>query len=633
MAVITMRQMLEAGVHFGHQTRRWNPKMKRFIFGERNGIYIIDLEQTLGRVERAYGFVRDLVAGGGVILFVGTKKQAQDPVRSYAEKCGMPYVNERWLGGMLTNFDTISKRVGKMLEYERMRDSGEFEAMPKKEALLLTREMEKLQRNLGGLRGLTKRPDAIFVLDTKKEHIAVTEANKLGIPVVAVVDTNVDPELVQYPIPGNDDAIRANSLLARVIADAVEEGRFIAAKRDPGSAPVVAHRPRRRPRSPPSRPRPATQAARGPGRARALASPPPAPPTPAAEPAEAAGRRSSSAEPDAEPPRPPPPRPPSPSADAAAEAAADAADAAEPPSPTRRPTSRHRPTPTAADVAGRHARRRGHRDDRGELNDMSFTAKDVQALRQATGAGMMDAKKALEANDGDIEAAKQWLREQGLAASAKRDDRENTQGVVALVVDGQVGAIVELKCETDFVAGSEHFKLEAQELAQLVAAKGADAVADRQDRLDDLKITLKEKIELGRVVRLEAARRRRSSTATCTSRAAAASTACSSCSPAATPAARPRRRRAHRLRPAEVPHPRRRPRRRRRRRAGDARDDHPQRGQARAGARRRSSRVACRASSRTSPCSTSPTPRTTSSRSPSSSATPRSSSFAQVEIG
>jgi small subunit ribosomal protein S2 len=239
MAVITMRQMLEAGVHFGHQTRRWNPKMKRFIFGERNGIYIIDLEQTLGRVERAYEFVRDLVAGGGVILFVGTKKQAQDPVRSYAEKCGMPYVNERWLGGMLTNFDTISKRVSKMLEYERMRDSGEFEAMPKKEALQHIREMEKLQRNLGGIRGLTRRPDAIFVLDTKKEHIAVTEANKLGIPVVAVVDTNVDPELVQYPIPGNDDAIRANSLLARVIADAVEEGRFISAKREPGPAPAA----------------------------------------------------------------------------------------------------------------------------------------------------------------------------------------------------------------------------------------------------------------------------------------------------------------------------------------------------------------------------------------------------------
>jgi small subunit ribosomal protein S2 len=231
MAVISMREMLEAGVHFGHQTRRWNPKMRRFIFGERNGIYIIDLEQTLSRVETAYGFVRELVANGGTVLFVGTKKQAQDPVQSFAEKVGMPYVNERWLGGMLTNFETISKRVGKMLEYERMKASGEFDAMIKKEALLLDRELAKLQRNLGGLRDMKQLPDAVFVIDTKKEHIAVTEANKLGIPVVAVVDTNVDPDVIQYPIPGNDDAIRANMLLAQVIAAAVEEGRYIASRR------------------------------------------------------------------------------------------------------------------------------------------------------------------------------------------------------------------------------------------------------------------------------------------------------------------------------------------------------------------------------------------------------------------
>jgi small subunit ribosomal protein S2 len=231
MAVISMRQMLEAGVHFGHQTRRWNPKMRRFIFGERNGIYIIDLEQTLSRVETAYGFVRELVANGGTVLFVGTKKQAQDPIQSYAEKVGMPYVNERWLGGMLTNFETISKRVGKMLEYERMKASGEFDAMIKKEALLLDRELGKLQRNLGGLRDMKQLPDAVFVIDTKKEHIAVTEANKLGIPVVAIVDTNVDPDVIQYPIPGNDDAIRANMLLAQVIAAAVEEGRYIASRR------------------------------------------------------------------------------------------------------------------------------------------------------------------------------------------------------------------------------------------------------------------------------------------------------------------------------------------------------------------------------------------------------------------
>ncbi|MGB3734739.1 MAG: 30S ribosomal protein S2 [Ilumatobacter sp.] len=243
MAVISMRQMLEAGAHFGHQTRKWNPKMKRFIFGERNGIYVIDLQQTLPRVETAYGFVRDLVAGGGNILFVGTKKQAQDPIKSYADKCGMPYVNERWLGGMLTNFETISKRVGKMLEYERMVASGETEVMIKKEALLLNRELTKLQKNLGGLRDMKKAPDAVFVLDTLKEHIAVTEARKLGIPVVAVVDTNVNPEVVDYPIPGNDDAIRSNSLFARVIADAVAEGRFIAQKRNPAPEPVVEKTP------------------------------------------------------------------------------------------------------------------------------------------------------------------------------------------------------------------------------------------------------------------------------------------------------------------------------------------------------------------------------------------------------
>jgi small subunit ribosomal protein S2 len=236
VAVVTMKQLLEAGVHFGHQTRRWNPKMKRFIFGERNGIYIIDLEQTLARIATAYSFVRDTTAKGGSVLFVGTKKQAQDPIQQYAEKCGMPYINERWLGGMLTNFQTMSKRVGKMLEYERMRASGEFDAMPKKEALLLGRELDKLQRYLGGIRNMDRLPQAVFVLDTKKEHIAVTEANKLGIPVVAVVDTNCDPDVIDYVIPGNDDAIRSGTLLCRVVADAVIEGRHIASLREPAPA-------------------------------------------------------------------------------------------------------------------------------------------------------------------------------------------------------------------------------------------------------------------------------------------------------------------------------------------------------------------------------------------------------------
>jgi small subunit ribosomal protein S2 len=264
MAVVTMKQLLGAGVHFGHQTRRWNPKMRRFILGERNGIYLIDLRQTMAGIEDAYGFVRDLVAGGGTILFVGTKKQTQGPVATYAEACGMPYVNERWLGGMLTNFETVSARVSRMKEFEAMQKAGDFEAMPKKEGLRHTRELEKLQRNLGGIRALEKLPDAIFVIDTKKEHIAVTEANKLGLPVVAVVDTNCDPDVITYVIPGNDDAIRSGTLLCRVVADAVVEGRFIADQR-PSAPPAGSPAPA----TPP--PGPATSAAASPPGADAAA--------------------------------------------------------------------------------------------------------------------------------------------------------------------------------------------------------------------------------------------------------------------------------------------------------------------------------------------------------------------------
>ena len=227
-AVVTMSDLLKAGVHFGHQTRRWNPKMKRYLWGERNGIYIIDLQQTIGLLDDAYCYVRDTVATGGSILFVGTKKQAQDPIETYARTCGMPYVNQRWLGGMLTNFRTIRGRVEKMLEYERMQRAGDFENMPKKEALLLSRELTKLQRNLHGLRNMEKLPQAVFILDTPKEHIAVAEANRLKLPVVAVADSNSDPDLIDYVIPGNDDAIRSTDLLCRVISDAVREGRYIA---------------------------------------------------------------------------------------------------------------------------------------------------------------------------------------------------------------------------------------------------------------------------------------------------------------------------------------------------------------------------------------------------------------------
>jgi len=225
MPVVTMRQLLEAGVHFGHQTRRWNPKMKRFIFTERNGIYILDLQQTMHGIERAYTFVRDLVAGGGTILFVATKRQVQEAVEEQAQRAGMPYVNFRWLGGMLTNFRTIHDRIKRMRELEDMMETGSIEAFPKKEQLRLKAEYEKLGRNLSGLKNLDKAPDAVFILDTKKEEIAVREAKKLGIPLVAVLDTNSDPDDVDYGIPGNDDAIRSGALLTRIIADAAIEGR------------------------------------------------------------------------------------------------------------------------------------------------------------------------------------------------------------------------------------------------------------------------------------------------------------------------------------------------------------------------------------------------------------------------
>jgi len=231
MAVVTMRQLLESGVHFGHQTRRWNPKMKRFIFTERNGIYIIDLQQSLSFIDRAYDFVKQTVAHGGTILFVGTKKQAQEPVAEQAARVGMPYVNQRWLGGMLTNFQTVAKRLQKLKELEEIDfDDVAGSGMTKKELLVLRRERDKLLKTLGGIRTMNKVPSAVWIVDTKKEHLAVDEARKLGIPIVAILDTNCDPDEVDYKIPGNDDAIRSVTLLTRVVADAVADGLMARAR-------------------------------------------------------------------------------------------------------------------------------------------------------------------------------------------------------------------------------------------------------------------------------------------------------------------------------------------------------------------------------------------------------------------
>ena len=225
MSVISMKQLLEAGVHFGHQTRRWNPKMKEYIFTERNGIYIIDLQKTVKKAEEAYNFVRSVAEAGDSILFVGTKKQAQESIEQEAKRCEMFYVNQRWLGGMLTNFKTIQTRIAKLCKIEKMEADGDFAYLPKKEVIKLKAEQEKLEKNLSGIKDMKKLPGAMFVVDPRKEHIAVMEARALGIPVVAIVDTNCDPDEVDYAIPGNDDAIRAVKLIASKMADAVLEGR------------------------------------------------------------------------------------------------------------------------------------------------------------------------------------------------------------------------------------------------------------------------------------------------------------------------------------------------------------------------------------------------------------------------
>ncbi len=225
MAVISMKQLLEAGVHFGHQTRRWNPKMAEYIFTERNGIYIIDLQKTVKKVEEAYNFVREVTEQGGEILFVGTKKQAQESIKEEAERVGMYFVNARWLGGMLTNFTTIKKRIQRMDQLKKMAEDGTFEQLPKKEVVNLTIEAEKLEKNLGGIKEMKKLPAAIFIVDPKKEHNAVAEARKLNIPIIAIVDTNCDPDEIDYVIPGNDDAIRAVKLITATMANAVLEGK------------------------------------------------------------------------------------------------------------------------------------------------------------------------------------------------------------------------------------------------------------------------------------------------------------------------------------------------------------------------------------------------------------------------
>jgi small subunit ribosomal protein S2 len=261
MAVVSMRELLEAGVHFGHQTRRWNPKMKRFIFAERGGIYIIDLQQTQTLLEEAHAFARNLAERNGTILFVGTKKQAQDSIEEQAKRVGMPYVSHRWLGGLLTNWRTISDRIERLHDLRRQKEDGQLDLLPAKERLSMLAELEKLESNLGGVADLRRQPDALFVIDLRKEQLAVREARRLNMPVIALVDTNCDPDESDYPIPGNDDAIRACSLITRVVADGIEAGKQRVTPQEMQQPPEVQPEPETQPEPEPAPAEPAAEAA------------------------------------------------------------------------------------------------------------------------------------------------------------------------------------------------------------------------------------------------------------------------------------------------------------------------------------------------------------------------------------
>ena len=385
MSVISMKQLLEAGVHFGHQTRRWNPKMAPYIYTERNGIYIIDLQKSVGMVDTAYKAVFDIAAEGGNILFVGTKKQAQDAVKTEAERCGMYYVNERWLGGMLTNFKTIQSRINRLKEIETMEQDGTFEVLPKKEVIALRKEMDKLQKNLGGIKDMKKIPDAIFVVDPKKEKICVQEAHTLGIPLIGIADTNCDPEELDYVIPGNDDAIRAVKLIVSKMADAVIEAN-----------------------------------------------------------------------------------------QGAEEEVYEGTDVETEEAPVEESSSY----------------------DGGNVK-MAITAAMVKELREMTGAGMMDCKKALTETDGDMDKAVEFLREKGLAKAQKKANRIAAEGIVVDVVaeDGKSAVAVEVNSETDFVAKNEKFRNYVKTVAdQALTTEAADIDAFLAEKwhLDESKTVAEE---------------------------------------------------------------------------------------------------------------------------------------------
>ena len=583
MAQVGIRELLEAGVHFGHQTRRWNPKMRRFIHGENGGIYIIDLLKTEALLEQAQRFAGDVAHRGGTVLFVGTKKQARDSVKEIAEAAGQPYVNHRWLGGLLTNFQTISLRIKRLHDLERYETEGQLQLLPTRERMAAQADLEKLQANLGGVKHMQRPPDAMFVVDLKTEVIAVREAQRLRIPIIGLVDTNCDPDGIDYVIPGNDDAIRACALITKAIGDVVSEGRQVfraeeekarqeaeaqarreqeekarreqeekeraeaeARERAEAEAALAARRHRRAARRaeapvaeapapaaeapapeaeaarrpPPSRPAeaPRPRTSRRPPRRRRAAAEAPEAESPARRrarrpqgeggrarrgAAEAAPRRPSrveEAKPQSDAEAEPAPREAEPAEARARTRASSTARRTPPTRPSTRPRARRRPPPTrpraprrpsptaqarggeaAEEPRGRAkpkaARRRQEEEDddqeeEGRGLEVSITAAQVKELRDRTGAGMMDCKKALQETNGDVDAAAELLRVRLGDKALKMGGREATEGTVQAYIhaNSKVGVLIEVDCNTDFVARNDDFTAFAREVAMHIAA-------------------------------------------------------------------------------------------------------------------------------------------------------------------
>ena len=532
MPEVGIRELLEAGVHFGHQTRRWNPKMRRFIHGERGGIYIIDLLQTQRLLEQARQFAGELAQRGGVVLFVGTKKQARDAVKDVAEAAGMPYVNHRWLGGLLTNFQTINQRIRRLHDLERYETEGQLGLLPTRERMAAEADLAKLRANLGGVKYMQRTPDAMFVIDLKTELIAVREAQRLRIPIIGLVDTNCDPDGIDFVIPGNDDAIKSCAVVAHAVGEAARDGRlaFAAeraeeeervrreaeerarreaeeqARRDAEAAEAAAaaaaqaeaERAAQEAAEAPAAEAPAPAAAE-PAPAPAAAEPAPAPA--AAEPAPAPAAAEPAPAPAAAEPAPAPaaaePAPaPAAAEPAPAPAAAEPAPAACGAEPAPAAAGRARPGRRGRARPRRRAGARGRARSR-ERNPgterMSTTpqisAKDVAALRQQTGAGMMDCKRALEEADGDAEKAVEILRVKMGNKLGKLADREAAEGTIQSYIhaNGKVGVLVEVDCNTDFVAKNDDFIAFARDVALHLAASPQTRFVSEEEVPEDVR--------------------------------------------------------------------------------------------------------------------------------------------------